>query len=70
MINRTNLVPKTIENKRIMQTANKFIAEKKLKHSKWDKINHIRLQKKMIIPAELVGGRGRKQTEAYDKLEA
>ena len=60
MINRSLPLPKLIENITIIEVAREFIKEKELKVHCFDKINHVRLYKRMILLAELVGARGRK----------
>ena len=70
MINRSLPLPKLTENIIIIEVARQFIKEKELKVHCFDKINYIRIHKRMILPVELVGARGRKQTEICDKIEA
>ena len=47
-----------INNKMIMKLVEEFIKDKAEKPGTYDKINYVRLWKKLIIPAELVGMRG------------
>ena len=47
----------------------KYTKENNLDDAIFDQINHIRLYKKLIIPAKLVRARGRERTNAYNKLE-
>ena len=70
IINRTKPLPKIIQNITLIEIAREFMKEKELKEYCMDKINHVRLYKQMVLLVELVSGRGRKQTKAYDKIEA
>ena len=53
-----------------MQLVAEFIKERKLNQQSYDEINHVRMYKQMILPAEIVRARGRKLIEVFDNIEA
>ena len=77
MMNKRNLevVNQTIDrlfltdNKTIIEYAEQYIVKKELENSVCDRINYVWLHKEMIIPAELVGVRGRERMEAFTNIE-
>ena len=46
-----------------------FVNKNDLKQQYFDKINYIRLHKKIILLVKLVGVRARNLTEAFNKIE-
>ena len=61
-------LPTIISNITIIKLAEEFVKEKEEKLRIYNKINHVRLQKKMIILAELVGIRGMQSTQCFDNI--
>ena len=53
-----------------MDFAEQYIKESNLKVEVFDQINHVQQFKSMLIPAELVGARGRDRTDAYDNIKS
>ena len=53
-----------------MQYVIEYIATKKLPKQTYDQINHIRLCKQALIPAKVIGVRGRRDTECYYDINA
>ena len=58
--------PKITVNIIIIDMIMQYIVEKEILESCYDEINYTRLQKKIIIPAELVGYWGVKRIESFD----
>ena len=69
VVNLTSEMPLLMENKTIIEYAEQYIKEKNIDDAIFNQINHIRLYKEMIIPAELVRARGGERTNAYNELE-
>ena len=68
--NRTNERKWITANNSIMDYAIKYVKEKELTCEVAEAINHVRMYKKMILPCELVGFRGDKETkEAREVFE-
>ena len=70
IINRTKPALKITENKTFMKFTTQFIKDKEMKIVNWHEINHIHLWRKTILLAELVRGRGGRETKAYNSTEA
>ena len=63
IINRTNDNIWISKNESIMDYVVKYVKEKKYSYDVVEAINHVRLFKKMILPCELVGLKGDKETK-------
>ena len=55
-----------MENKTLMEFAAEYTKEKKLKNDLVDQINHVRLFKNIILPAEIVRARELATIECYN----
>ena len=60
---------KITESKTLMEFVIEYTKEKKLRNEVFDQINHIRLDKKIILQAELVGAWGLATTEYYNRIK-
>ena len=69
IINDRNENQITTENKILMEFVAEYVKEKGLKNDSVDQINHVRLFKKVIFLAEIIGARGRATTEYYETIE-
>ena len=71
IVNRTNERKWMSKNKTIMDYAIKYVNEKELDYGIVEAINHVRIFKQMILPYELVGFCGNKETkearEVYER---
>ena len=69
IINDRNENQTITNNKILMEFIVEYIKEKGLKNDSVDQINHMRLFKKVILLAEIIGARGRATTECYETIE-
>ena len=53
-----------------MEEAVRHVKMKGFKKELVDQINHVRLHKKVNLPVELVGSRGRSRTGSFDKTNS
>jgi len=52
-------------NKRIMDYAAQYVKREEAKLGEIEAINHVRIYKKMILPCELLGFKGDKETKEF-----
>ena len=70
IINNTAKSVQFTANKTIMNYVIEYIISKELNKVKYDQINHVRLYKKILIPAKIVRVEGGRKTECYCNFEA
>ena len=69
IVNNRNKNQIITENKKLMEFVAEYVKEKGLKNDSIDQINHVRLFKKIILPAEIIRARGRATIECYETIE-